>query len=83
MTVMTTHFGQGRHVRYWCTDESRWGFKTLTGRVLTLRALRAFLRLEMHWFNTGISWYEARLNIVRQSVRDYLDHPRLTLKATA
>lgn len=37
---MTTHFGQGRNVRYWCTDESRWGLKTLTGRVLTLRGIK-------------------------------------------
>lgn len=27
-------------------------------------AIRAFLRLEMHWFNTGLSWYEAKTSIV-------------------
>ena len=37
---MTTHFAQGRPVRYWCTDESRWGLKTITGRVLTLRGIK-------------------------------------------
>lgn len=37
---MTTHFGQGRPVRYWCTDESRWGLKTLTGRVLTMTGVK-------------------------------------------
>lgn len=36
--VMVTHFAQGRPLRYFCTGESRWGLKTLTGRVITLRA---------------------------------------------
>jgi hypothetical protein len=26
-------------------------------------AIRAFLRLEIHWFNTGMSWYESKLSI--------------------
>lgn len=46
-------------------------------------AIRAFLRLEMHWFNTGISWYEAKLNIVRDAVRSYLAAPSITLLPTA
>ena len=54
-------------------------------------AIRAFLRLELHWFTTGISWYEAKLaiakrsrnGIVRDAVRAYLAAPRLMLKPTA
>jgi putative transposase len=46
-------------------------------------AVRAFLRLEMHWFNTGISWYEAKTNIVREAVRSYLAAPWLTFSPTA
>ncbi|MEP0850488.1 IS701 family transposase, partial [Funiculus sociatus GB1-A4] len=46
-------------------------------------AIRAFLRLEMHWFNTGISWYESKVSIVREAVRSYLAAPWLTLPATA
>ena len=42
-------------------------------------AIRAFLRLEMHWFNTGISWYEAKLRIVRNAVRSYLAEPKITI----
>jgi hypothetical protein len=34
-------------------------------------AIRAFLRLELHWFTTGISWYEAKLAIVRNAIRAY------------
>lgn len=46
-------------------------------------AIRAFLRLEMHWFNAGISWYQSKLSIVRQAVRAYLSAPWLTLPPTA
>ena len=46
-------------------------------------AIRAFLRLEMHWFTTGVSWYEAKLGIVRDAVRSYLADPKITLAPTA
>ena len=35
-------------------------------------ALRAFLRLERYCFSNGISWFEAKTNIIRQAVRAYL-----------
>lgn len=46
-------------------------------------AIRAFLRLEIHWLTTGISWYEAKVNIVREAVRSYLANPQLILFPTA
>ena len=46
-------------------------------------AIRAFLRLELHWFTTGISWYEAKLTIVRHAIRAYLAAPTLILVPTA
>jgi putative transposase len=48
-------------------------------------ALRAFLRLEWHFFTTGISAFEAKLRLVRDAVRSYLARPSLTLprRATA
>ncbi|HHP7243460.1 MAG TPA: hypothetical protein ACFE0H_02110 [Elainellaceae cyanobacterium] len=46
-------------------------------------AIRAFLRLEMHWFTTGVSGYETKLRIVREAVRSYLQVPTLTLGAIA
>ncbi len=46
-------------------------------------AIRAFLRLEIQWFNTGISWYEAKTSIIREAVRSYLSSPWLTLPPTA
>lgn len=46
-------------------------------------SIRAFLRLELHWFATGISWYEAKLTIVREAIRAYLMAPRFLLNPTA
>lgn len=48
-----------------------------------LLALRAFLRLEVHRLRTGLSWYEAKLVILRQAVRTYLTHPNYVLNPTA
>ena len=42
-------------------------------------ALRAFVRLEAHWLQTGTSWYQAKTAIIRSAVRDYLAHPLFTL----
>jgi putative transposase len=38
-------------------------------------AIRAFLRLEHHFFTTGVSWYEAKARIIRGAVRAYLAKP--------
>ena len=42
-------------------------------------AVRAFLRLEWHFFTTGVSAFEAKLRLVRDAVRAYLARPFLTL----
>jgi putative transposase len=47
-----------------------------------LLALRAYLRLESHRLQTGISWYQAKFDIVRGAIHDYLAHPAILL-ATA
>lgn len=46
-------------------------------------ALRAFLRLEVHCYQTGISWFEAKTSIIREAVRAYLAKPLFTLEPTA
>ncbi len=38
-------------------------------------AIRAFLRLERHFYAAGISWYEAKARIVRGAVRAYIACP--------
>lgn len=42
-------------------------------------ALRAFLRFEAHCFHKGISWVEAKTEIIRDAVRTYLTRPHIGL----
>ncbi len=44
-----------------------------------LLALRAFLRLESHRLQTGISWYQAKFDIVPDAIHDYLAQPSILL----
>ena len=48
-----------------------------------LLALRAFLRLEANRLRNDISWYQAKVDIVRNAIRDYLAKPWYELEATA
>ena len=49
----------------------------------SLVALRAVLRLESHCFRVGVSWYEAKRNLLRDAVRASLDVPTIRLPPTA
>jgi hypothetical protein len=40
-----------------------------------LLALRAFLRLEVYRLRTGVSWYEAKVSVIRDDIWHYLAHP--------
>ncbi len=42
-------------------------------------SIRAFLRLEWHFFTTGISAFHAKYGLVRDAVRRYLERPFITL----
>jgi len=46
-------------------------------------SLRAFLRLECHCFALGISWFQAKLGIIREAVRAYLTTPSIRLPRCA
>ena len=46
-------------------------------------AIRAFVRLEVHRLQAGISWFEAKTGIIRTAMRQYLAHPTITLQPTA
>lgn len=46
-------------------------------------AIRAFLRLEIHNYYTGYSWFEAKMQIIREAVRNYLKNPIYILSSTA
>lgn len=45
--------------------------------------LRAFLRIESHCYHKGISWFEAKMSIIREAVRAYLANPLYSLIPTA
>lgn len=45
--------------------------------------LRAFLRLESHCYHKGLSWYEAKMAIIREAVRNYIANPSYSLIPTA
>jgi putative transposase len=45
--------------------------------------LRAFLRLESHCYQKGISWDEAKTTIIREAVRAYVANPLYLLIPTA
>jgi len=46
-------------------------------------SIRAFVRLEVHRLKTGVSWYEAKTDIVRDAIRQYLAQPLYLLNPTA
>jgi putative transposase len=46
-------------------------------------AIRAFLRFEIASLKTGISWFEAKIRIIRDAIRAYLVNPLYALCPTA
>jgi putative transposase len=46
-------------------------------------SIRAFVRLEWHRFQTGVSWFEAKTGIIRHAVMSYLQNPLYKLELTA
>jgi hypothetical protein len=46
-------------------------------------SVRAFVRLEYHRFSTGVSWFEAKAQVIRPAVRAYLAQPLYLLPSTA
>jgi hypothetical protein len=46
-------------------------------------AIRAFIQLECYSYATGHSWFEAKMRIIREAVRIYLENPKSILDSTA
>jgi putative transposase len=46
-------------------------------------SIRAFLRLECHCFALGLSWFQAKTDVIRQAVRTYLAKPNMLLPKVA
>ena len=46
-------------------------------------ALRAFLRIKRYCFRTGLSWFGAKIEIIRSAMQAYLENPLYQLAQTA
>lgn len=46
-------------------------------------SIRAFLRIEIHCFALGVSWFQATLDVIRPAVRTYLTNPSILLPRCA
>jgi putative transposase len=46
-------------------------------------SIRAFLRMECHCFAHGLSWFQAKLDVIRHGVRTYLANPSMRLPRVA
>lgn len=46
-------------------------------------SIRAFLRLEHHCFALGLSWFQAKTDVIRQAIRIYLAKPNMLLPKVA
>ena len=68
-----------RGIKQFCGIEKSQARLSRTQRNHIGLALRAFLRLEAFCFYHGLSWFEAKLAIVRHAVRAYLAQPIYTL----
>ena len=74
-------------VRRWSVEEFHRGLKQTTGigkcqarnnraqRNHIFCSIRSFVILEYYRLNTGITWYEAKRQIVREAIRGYLRQP--------
>lgn len=88
---MTTEQLAERALQSWQIEEYHRGIKQFCGiersqhRLAIAQrnhiglALRAFLRLEYHRLQTGVSWFESKTSIIREAVRAYLANPRYSL----
>jgi len=68
-----------RGVKQYCLIERAQVRSARAGRTHISLCVRAFLRLESHWYHHGLTWFEAKTAIIRDAVRHYLAHPRYSL----
>lgn len=78
-TIETYHRG----IKQYCSIERAQVRAARTQHNHIQLALRAFLRLEWYCYQTGLSWFEAKLAVIRPAIRVYLANPLYTLPATA
>ena len=72
-----------RQLKQCCGVERAQVRKAQAQKCHILLAVRAFVRLEAHRLQTGISGYAAKANLIREAVRSYLQQPTIRLEPTA
>jgi putative transposase len=72
-----------RGIKQFCGVEGCQARRAIAQRNHIGLSIRAFLRLEGHCFSLGISWFQAKLDIIRDAVKTYLAHPNIRLARAA
>jgi hypothetical protein len=72
-----------RGIKQFCGVEKCQARSSNAQRNHIIMALRAFLRLETYSYATGYSWFEAKMQIIREAIREYLKSPKYNLHSTA
>jgi hypothetical protein len=68
-----------RGIKQFCGVESCQARKSQSQRAHIMFSLRAFLRLEVERLRIGISWFESKRRIIRESIREYIKYPNYSL----
>ena len=68
-----------RGIKQFCGVEKCQARKKESQRAHIMLSLRAFLRLEIQRFKSGISWFESKMKIQRVGIVEYLSKPRYNL----
>jgi hypothetical protein len=72
-----------RQLKQCCGVERAQVRKAQAQKCHILLSVRAFVRLEAHRLQTGISSYAAKTSLIREAIRLYLRQPTITLAPTA
>ena len=72
-----------RGIKQCCGIEKAQARTERSQRAHILFSLRAFLRLEVNRLVNAVSWYEAKLSIIRAAISSFLAHPTIVLLASA
>jgi putative transposase len=72
-----------RGIKQCCGIEKAQARREEAQRAHILLSMRAFLRLEANRLVMAVSWYEAKLSIVRGAIRAFLAHPTIKLVPNA
>lgn len=72
-----------RGIKQFCGVERCQARRTEAQRTHIGLSIRAFLRLECHCFALGLSWFQAKTDLIRQAIRTYLAKPNMLLPKVA